>query len=145
MIKEPIKTIKCKLKKILRSNSKINYAKFYECIKRTNTVTFVGYHFLRYFILYCVKYNKNIPDINHKFIKQIFKSICNEERDPKCKNINTELGKQCKKFLKIIGISHKFYKTNLSYMINYEETSIITAFNNNIKLNFPKYVNQYIS
>jgi hypothetical protein len=47
--------------------------------------------------------------------------------------------------MKFINIKDKFDKTNLSYVLNYEETTIIMAFTNNIKINFSKYLNQYMN
>ena len=143
MRKEQLKTIKCKLKNILRKD--IDYSRFLKCIKRANVVTFIGYHFLRFYILHCIEHNLDIPEINSKFIKQIFKSLCKESNGPKCKNINSDIKKLSNEFMKLINIKDKFDKTNLSYVLNYEETTIITAFTNNIKINFSKYLNQYIN
>jgi hypothetical protein len=142
MMKQRLKAIKCKFKKIQKYD--IDYSKLTNCIKRTNKIVFNGYNFLRYCILYHIENNLEFPIIDSKFLRYVFKLLCIKSRGPKCKTSNKILENLRNNFLKENDIE-LFDCTNLSFLLNGEYTKIETSFTNNILMNFHKYLFQYVN
>jgi hypothetical protein len=67
------KTVKVKLKYILKD--KINYTALYDVIGRTNNITILCYFFIRLYIAYLYKSDKDIPNIEKDFIIMAFKAL----------------------------------------------------------------------
>ena len=143
MDKETIKTIKCKFKSILHPEK--DYEKLFSCIERTNKITFSGYHLLRLYLLKLFENDEEFPEITTKLVKQVFKILSKNSSGPKLKESSDFLMDSCDKFMKYAGLTEKFSATNLSYLLNEEETKVVVSYTNNIKLNFQKYLYQYIN
>lgn len=133
-----IKTIKCSLKSILKN--KIGYERFLNCIKRTNELTFLCSHFIRAYILYCFENEFKIPKINNAFIRKVFKMISKKSCGPKGQTDDA-----LEKFYKKLKIEIHLSSKNLSYILNYERIKLEIAYKNNIKVNYLKYLRQYVN
>ena len=151
-----IKTIKCSLKQILIR--KVKYKKFLNLINNSNDVYFFCSYFIRSYILYLFENNKNIPIINYDFIRMAFKTISKDSCGPKPKNNNKLIYENMCLYFNDIYIKqimnnehieniqeHKLNTNNMSYIINLFCIEMEVAYNNNIKLNFFKYLFQYIN
>jgi hypothetical protein len=143
MKNEPLKTIKCNFQSILREG--VNYSKLFECIERANKITFAGYNLLKLHLLKLFDDEKELPNITSEYVKRIFKVLSLKSCGPKNKNSLEDLEKICSKFMKCAHLETKFDASNLSYILSEEETKIVTSYTNNIKLNFQKYLFQYIN
>lgn len=148
--KDPDKrmVIKCKLKSIL--DSKLDYDFLYSSIQRSNELVFTCYHFIRYFILYRYKNNKNddLPTLDETFIRASFAALLTDKTGPKNKNkwmdkLNTFYETHFISLFKN-NIS-KFDGENLSYILKEEVVKMAVSYKNNITLNYFKYLFQFIN
>ena len=142
------KTYKITLNRIINNGvkNKITNA----CITANEMLIHV-YQFIRLFILYKYHNNQNIPNIDVNFVKLVFKtiSVSENKNGPKCKNENLIILNELNMFYdehyakdnNILKINSK----NLSSIIDYLSTTIVTSINNNILLNFEKYVNRFVN
>jgi hypothetical protein len=146
-----IKVIKCKLKSIgIKCGSKM-FNKFIDCIKRTNEVSALGSLFVRSYILY--KFNKGEQFVTPSV--KLFTSAYRVLAKP-----NQESGKtsgaqpksveftELTEFYKIFAsdaINVKFDCSDISVILQDEATFFVTAYKNNIILNFDKYVRQFVN
>ena len=119
MQKDARKTIKCRLKSILRND--VDYTTLFSCIKRANTITFICYSFIRSYVLYLYHKNEKIPSLNYDFIRMAFKSLSQKTCGPLPKGEQLiTYNKLCKyynnHFYKVLPYTDKFDSTNLSYI-----------------------------
>jgi hypothetical protein len=140
---ESLKTIKCNFQSILRKD--VDYSKLFGCVERANGLTFAGYNLLKLHLLKLFKDGEELPKITNEYVKRIFKVLSLKSCGPKNKNSLGNLEKICEKFMKSAGLENKFNATNLSYILNEEETKIVTSYTNNIKINFQKYLFQFVN
>jgi hypothetical protein len=148
------KIIKCHLTDIIKND--IDYSAFVDCIKRANNVNFICSYFIRSYLLYCFNENIDLPYLNEDFITMAYKVISIKTCGPLPKNQNKLIyDKLCEyynnHYIKIINDNttntngnSKCNSLNLSYVINLSSKEMITAYTNNIRLNFFKYVHQFI-
>ena len=145
--KENYKVYKVKFKNIINNNNDFNV--ILDACKRSNEIITHVYQFLRLFIL--DKYNKNlsIPKIDKDFVKTCFKVLSKESAGPKLKGNNltilTEFTEFYNKNYASLCFNKKFDSNNLSQIISYSCTDIITNIENNIILNFEKYINRFVN
>ena len=154
------KTIKVPLSKI--KNKNIDYSLLFDAIKRSNKLIFEGYHFLRLFILDYYEYPKNnsFLNINNEFIMMSFKALSKKSTGPRPGGTNMEIySEMCnffdKTFVKLLPTfkkkqeynseDYKISATNLSYILHEASKGMIIAIENNIRLNFFKYLNQFVN
>lgn len=155
-LKATNKTIKCKLRTIL--DPTLDNSFLYDIISRTNQIVFSGSHFIRLYILYLFKDNKQLPKIDKDFIMMCFKVLKKSSRGPKPKNVelhNNLSDFYNNHFIKIIYPNEKFNKDkiddykydgkNLSYILGCSAEEMVVSYTNNIKLNFFKYVCQFVN
>ena len=151
------KTIKKSLKSILYGS--MDYSKLYEAIERANYATYICSYFIRSYFLSLYKSKSKLPKLNKEFILSAFNALKVESRGPKKKLINDPYGESLKKYYNenfSALISSKFANedkngcnkislVNLSYIIDSEITQMVTSYENNIKLNFFKYICQFVN
>jgi len=115
--------------------------KIFDCIVRTNKITIKTYQLLRLWIL--DKYHKNeaIPTITEDTIKMVQKSILEKSAGPKPKGNNLALFNEFKS-LHTLSLENG---NNLSQILGYNATSILTAIENNIKCHFFDYIRRFIN
>ena len=126
---------------IIDDDKQTNKNKIMDCIIRTNKITIKTYQLLRLWILNKYRKKKDIPPITENTIKMVQKSILEKSAGPKPKGDNLELFNEFKKF-------HSFTLengVNLSQILGYNATSIITAIENNIKMHFFDYIRRFIN
>ena len=138
-----MKTIKCRFSSILRKD--IDYSKIYDCISRTNNLTSLCMFFIRSYLLHKYELNEDFPTFDNKFVRTCIIVVSEKSRGAK---VTTPYFKELtlffEKFSKDCNMK-KINAHNLSYIKNYEITQILTAYSNNIKNNFMKYVNQFVN
>jgi len=149
-----MRVIKVKLSNILESSK---YVKLLKIIDRSNNVSFVVYYFIRLFILDLFENNKTLPIIDKSFIRACINVLLKSTCGPKSKNNSIETLNEFynKKFVQLLNPkenikqkninNYKFDGSNLSYIFNELVDEIIICYQNNIKINFFKYLNQYIN
>ena len=131
--------IKVPFSKIIIDETKKN--KIFDCIVRTNKITIKTYQLLRLWILNKYYKKEEMPIITENTIKMAQKSILEKSAGPKPKGNNLALFNEFKEF-------HSFTLengVNLSQILGYNATSIITAIENNIKMHFFDYVRRFIN
>ena len=119
-----------------------------DAINRSHQITIHVYMFMRLYVLDKYHNGKDIPHINKNFISKAISCLINTKScGPKVKGDNLKLLNEFDKFYtstyKHLGYNNKINGSNLSHILGNLETDIITNIENNIKLNFFKYVNQF--
>ena len=112
-----------------------------DAVFRTNNITFKAYLLLKSWVLNKFHSNIEIPTITTDTIKMAFKSIIIKSRGPKPKNNNLTL-------LNEFDGLHSFSLENgenLSQILNYYATTILTCIENNIKMHFMDYINRFVN
>jgi hypothetical protein len=142
MVKEALKTIKCKLKDIFYDDT--CYEKFLNCIKRTNLLSFNAYNFMRFYILRKFNNNEQLEDIDLTFIRGIYEVMTLDSRGPKNKNSFDDLTNSFDEFTKITEI-REIDASNLSNILDDEYVKILTSYRNNIKMNFFKHLYWFVN
>ena len=152
MTKKPpdkYKTLKISLKGILKD--KTTQPKLFEVVTRTNKLVIHVYQFLRLWILKKYHKNNDIPKITTDVIKMAFKALVEDKavKGPKPKGDNFELYTEfCdfyKKEYKSLGYKNKIDGKNLSQIIGYLCTDMLTNIENNIKCHFIEYIKRYVN
>ena len=131
--------IKVPFDKIIKNTDTID--KIFECVVRTNKITIKTYQILRLWILDKYHKKENIPTITEDIIKMAQKSILEKSPGPKPKGNNLELFNEFQKF-------HTFTLENginLSSILAYNATSIITAIENNVKMHYFDYIRRFVN
>ncbi len=144
-LKEPpdkYKCIKLPLYKTLKQNDQTTFNTINNAVYRTNIITTKAYMLIRLWILDKYHNNIDIPHITLDTIKMAFKSIVKSSSGPKPKGNNLQLYEEFKKLYIFDELENGL---NLSSVLDYYATSMITAIENNIKMHFFDYVNRYIN
>ena len=135
------KCIKMRLHSIIRDpQTKLTIIN--DFVERTNRFVIKAYQLLRLWLL--TRYNQNnliIVDTN--VIKTIFK-VLNKRSKKSKKSKNDLLCEELQNFFKIKK-EDKEDGDRLTKILEYCETEIVTAFENNIKFHFMDYLNRYIN
>ena len=144
---DKLRTIKCSFTSILKDKNVTD--KLFDATCRTHQIITHTYQFLRLWILYKYKKNKDIPIITENTIKMTFKTLIKDTNGPKPKGSNLILYEELNKFY-----SKRYSKlnnnklldgSNLSQILNYSATDMITNIENNIKINFIAYVKRFVN
>lgn len=146
-MKEPpdkYRTVKCTLKSIIKKER--NIQKILDAALRTHRLTIHVYQLLRLWML--DKYDDDeLPTITTDIIKMAFKVLSLKSTGPKPKGNNlkilNELEELYEREYKHLGCLKKFDAVNLSQIIGYASIDMLKNIENNIKLNFTKYVNRF--
>ncbi len=131
-------TVKTSLKSILKDYNN-NFFIINNLVKESNDIVIRTYQFIRLYILYQYKNNKDIPTLSTDNILYFIRAGGKRDnRGRQCSN--KEFQKELddfyiKEFLPLIQ-KDKFNLKNKSYLIPYLAIQIQTAFNNNIKEHF---------
>ena len=152
-MKEPdkLRTIKCSFESILNNNKKkYIQKKLFDATCRTHEIITHTYQLIRLWILYKYKKNIDIPLITEDVIKMTFKTLIQDSCGPKLKGNNLIIYEELKKFYnkkysKLLVNKDKINGSNLSQILRYSATDIITNIENNIKLNFISYVKRFVN
>jgi hypothetical protein len=140
------RTIKCSFKQIIKN--KEDGAKIFDAVIRTHKIVTHTYQFLRLFILYNYKKKNDILEINEDTIKMAFKTLMKSSAGPKAKGNNLLLLNKFNDFLskyEKLNFNEKINGKNLSSILDYMATDMLTNIENNIKLNFISYIKRFVN
>lgn len=141
-----MKTIKTSLKSLTNKN---NIDKINDAVYRMNNLTFDVYNFIKMYTLYTYENCKTIPNINLDFVICCFKVVSvNSNKSGRVPTKNKQLLENLSLFYRKEFEPIQSTKTdmaNLSHIIRYVATNIITNIKNNIWMNFDKYIKNLIS
>jgi len=110
-------------------------------IIRTNAITTKTYFLLRLWILHKYHNNQDIPEITEDTISMCMKSIIKSSSGQKPKGNNAVLLEEFQK----INIFELEDGSNLSSILEYYATTMITSIENNIKMRFFDYIKRFIN
>jgi len=149
MYKPPDKyrTGKCSLEYIIKDTKTKD--KLFDAVVRTHKIIIHSYQFLRLWLLKLYHNKKELPVITVDIIKMVFKTLIKESAGPKPKGKNLEMLNEFKQFYydeyKKLDCKNKLDGSNLSQILGYMATDMITNIENNIKLNFVSYVKRFVN
>jgi hypothetical protein len=110
-------------------------------IIRTNTITTKTYFLLRLWVLHKYHNNIEIPEITEDTITMCMKSINNSNRGQKPKGDNALLLQEFQK----LNTFQLEDGSNLSSILDYYKTTMLTAIENNIKMRFFDYIKHFVN
>ena len=114
-------------------------------ITRTNTITSKTYFLLRLWILHKYHNQKDIPEITKDTISMCMKSILLPSSGQKPKGNNALLLKEFQK-LNMMELNLDLDDgSNLSAILEYYITTMITSIENNIKMHFFDYIKRFVN
>jgi len=141
------RTMKCSLKSIIKDDFNMN--KLSDAMIRTNKIIIHTYQFMRLWILNKYHSKLVIPTIDEDLIRMVFKSLVKDSQGPKPKGTNLGYYNEFTEFYnntyKLLNYVTKIDGVNLSQILNYTATDILTNIENNIKLHFIKYVKKFVN
>jgi len=144
---DKLRTNKCSFSSIIKDNT--IKSKIFDAVIRTNKIVTNTYQFLRLVILYLYDRNNKIITINEDSIKMVFKVFIKDSCGPKPKGTNLEFYDEFIKFYnskcKRLNFGDKIDGTNLSQILNYMATDMLTNIENNIKINFMSYIKRFVN
>ena len=134
--------LKVPIQKILKSDTDTKTLEIInDAVLRTNYITTKSYFLLRLWVLEKYHNNQEIPLITEDTIKMSMKSLVKASAGPKAKGNNLLL---LQEFQKLHTFSLEDGK-NLSAILDYYTTTMITAIENNIKIHFIDYMNRFVN
>ena len=141
---EKYRCLKVPITAILHDDSKVaerNMDILQNAISRANAITSKSYMLLRLWVL--EKYHNNliIPELTEDTVSMAMKSVLKPSSGPKPKGNNLILFNE---FQTLYNFSLEDGK-NLSAVLDYYATTMITSITNNIKIHFFDYVNRFIN
>ena len=143
--KEPpdkYRCLKLPISSILYKDNVKEYMKILQnAIVRTNAITTKTYFLLRLWVLQKYHNNQDIPEITTDTISMCMKSINKSTMGQKPKGNNAVL---LKEFQNLNTFEFED-GSNLSSILNYYSTTMITAIENNVKMRFFDYIKRFIN
>ena len=132
------KCIKVPLSKIIIDETKID--RIFDCVVRTNKIVIKTYQLLRLWMLDKYHNKEDMPTITKNTVKMAQKSILKKSCGPKPNEKNLKLLNEFKKFPFTLEDG-----SNLSQILRYNATSVVTAIENNIKMHYFDYVRRFVN
>ncbi len=136
--------IKLPIQKILKSDLAIDVLeRINDAVSRTNIITTNSYFLLRLWVLQKYHNNQEIPIITEDTIRMSMKSLVKASAGPKPKGNNLALLQEFQ------NIGNSIFTLqdgkNLSAILDYYATTMITAIENNIKMHFIDYIKRFVN
>ena len=136
--------IKLPIQKILKSDIPIDVLeRINDVVSRTNIITTNSYFLLRLWVLQKYHNNQEIPIITEDTIRMSMKSLVKASAGPKPKGNNLALLQEFQ------NIGNSIFTLqdgkNLSAILDYYATTMITAIENNIKIHFIDYIKRFVN
>ncbi len=134
--------LKVQIKSVLhkeKDNDK-NMEILQSAIIRTNYITIKTYMLLRLWVLEKYHSGLEIPIITEDTIKMAMKSVVKDSSGPKPKGNNLKLFNE----FRILNMFELENGVNLSSILQYYQTTMLTAIENNIKMHFIDHVKRFI-
>jgi len=136
-LKLPISSILYKDNEELNENMDI----LQNAIIRTNAITTKTYFLLRLWVLHNYHNNQEIPEITEDTISMCMKSVMKSSSGQKPKGNNSVLLEE----FTILNSFELEDGSNLSSILDYYATTMITAIENNIKMRFFDYIKRFVN
>ena len=136
--------IKLPIQKFLKSDISIDVLeRINDAVSRTNIITTNSYFLLRLWVLQKYHNNQEIPIITEDTIRMSMKSLVKASAGPKPKGNNLALLQEFQ------NIGNSIFTLqdgkNLSAILDYYATTMITAIENNIKMHFIDYIKRFVN
>lgn len=136
--------IKLPIQKIIKSDLPIDVLeRINDAVSRTNTITTNSYFLLRLWVLQKYHNNQEIPIITEDTIRMSMKSLVKASAGPKPKGNNLALLQEFQ------NIGNSIFTLqdgkNLSAILDYYATTMITSIENNIKMHFIDYIKRFVN
>jgi len=141
---EKYRCLKVPITAILHDDSKVaerNMDILQNAISRANAITSKSYMLLRLWVLEKYHNNLTIPELTEDTVSMAMKSVLKPSSGPKPKGNNLLL---LQEFQSLYDFPLEDGK-NLSAILDYYATTILTSITNNIKIHFFDYVNRFIN
>lgn len=136
--------IKLPIQKIIKSDLPIDVLeRINDAVSRTNTITTNSYFLLRLWVLQKYHNNQEIPIITEDTIRMSMKSLVKASAGPKPKGNNLALLQEFQNTGNSIFTLQD--GKNLSAILDYYATTMITAIENNIKMHFIDYIKRFVN
>ena len=140
------RTLKCPLKTIIKKEKHL--PAIMDAVIRTHKLTIHVYQLLRLWLL--DKYDNNdLPTITTNTIRMAYKVLSLDSAGPKPKGDNLKMLNEIQELYnneyKNLGCPQKLDASKLSQIISYSCTDITTNIENNIRMNYIKYVNRFVN
>jgi hypothetical protein len=135
--------LKLPITSIIPNNEEVkeNMEILQNAIVRTNAITRKTYFLLRLWILHKYHNNQEIPEITTDTISMCMKSIINSSSGQKPKGNNAILLQEFQK----LNTFELEDGSNLSSILDYYATTMITSIENNIKIRFFDYIKRFVN
>ena len=148
MEKQKYKTLKIPLKLIF-NNTYDNELLLQNNIIKTHKLTILSYQFLRLWILHKYYNNLDLPIITKQLICITFNILSEKYKDPRLTSTNSLLFDELKDFyntyFKHFIPNNNNDTTNISQILSYNATEMITNIENNIKMHFFSHINRFVN
>jgi len=147
--KNYFKCVKIPLKHVLK-NPDINLPKITDAVIKCNKIVINTLMFMKLYLLDYFDKNNKLPEIDKVFVNSCMKILCNESssgRPPKKEvkelkdKLTTFYNSNYKQLIKDIDLDY----THLNTVLDYLTISIITMYENNIKLHYVEYIERYVN
>lgn len=136
--------IKLPIQKIIKSDLPIDVLeRINDAVSKTNTITTNSYFLLRLWVLQKYHNNQEIPIITEDTIRMSMKSLVKASSGPKPKGNNLALLQEFQNIGNSIFTLHD--GKNLSAILDYYATTMITSIENNIKMHFIDYIKRFVN
>ena len=147
------RTIKTSLRSIVKVKHGIpeDLSPIHNAIKRTHRLTILAYQFVRLFILHCYDKKHSIPLIDEKFLtvalgclSQVSNTGAPYQGESQMLQIRLKFFYDTQ-FKVLLGNQQKINADNLSHVLGYLKTQMVTCIENNIKENFENHLNRFVN
>jgi len=144
---DPLRTVKTSFKSIIKPE--LNQEIIFDAVNRTHQIVIHTYQILRLWILNKYHSNEIIPIITTDIISMAMKALVPQSAGPKPKGTNLNYYNEFLLFYndtyKSLNYETKISGSNLSQILGYMTTDIITNIENNVKRNFISYVKRFVN
>ena len=141
------KILKCKLDQIIKNPNHLD--KIIDAVDRTHGLVIHVYQFMKLWILNLYHKGTDIPVIDENIIKMAFRVLKTHHAGPIPTGYNNKIYTKFEKFYNNtyskLNYDSKIDGVNLSSIIDYQCTDILTNIENNIKMHFCDYVKQFVN
>ena len=143
------KCVKIPIKHILK-NPDINLPKITDAVIKCNKIVINTLMFMKLYLLDYFEKNNKLPEIDKVFVNSCMKILCNESvsgRPPKKEikelkdKLTTFYNSDYKSLIKDTNLDY----THLNTVLDYLTISIITMYENNIKLHYVEYIERFVN
>ena len=136
---DPLRTVKTSFKSIIKPE--LNQEIIFDAVNRTHQIVIHTYQFLRLWILNKYHNNQEMSEITTDTISMCMKSIMKSSSGQKPKGNNAILLEEFQK-LNTFELEDGI---NLSSILDYYATTMITSIENNIKMRFFDYIKRFVN